>query len=228
MKKALIIDLDNTLYDYTAADKVAFAKLVEAGAKELNVSKELFIENYLKARDTVQERHRRRASSHNRMLYAQMTAELLGKSPMPVALTLYEAYWSAFFSSMTLFDGVEDALTRLKEKGVKLAICTDMLARVQFQKIRALGISKYFDAIVTSEEARAEKPSAVPVQMLLDKLEMRTRDVAFIGDGYERDVLGAKYSGLTPIWFKGDAEKAQNIMIVNSWKDEKLFEMFEK
>lgn len=226
MKKALIIDLDNTLYDYTAADKVAFKALVEVGARELQVSEELFIENYLKARDVVQERHRRRASSHNRMLYAQMTAELLGKSPLPAALTLYEAYWRAFFGSMTLFDGVEDALTRLKENGVKLAVCTDMLARVQFQKIRVLNLSKYFDAIVTSEEARAEKPSAVPVQMLLDKLEMRTRDVVFIGDGYERDVLGAKYSGLTPIWFKGNKDRAQDVLIVDSWRDEKIFEIF--
>ena len=226
MKKALIIDLDNTLYDYTAADKVAFRKLVEIGSKELNVSEEAFNEAYLKARDLVQERHKRRASSHNRMLYTQMTAEILEKSPMPVALTLYEIYWQTFFDSMHLFEGVEEALTRLKNQGIKLAVCTDMLARVQFQKIRVLRISKYFDAIVTSEEARAEKPSAVPVQMLLDKLQMRTREVAFIGDGYEKDVLAAKYSGLTPIWFKGNKEKAKDITIIDSWQDEKLFQMF--
>ncbi len=160
------------------------------------------------------------------MLYTQMTAEILGKSPLPAALTLYEAYWKAFFGSMQIFDGVVEALTELKKRGVKLAVCTDMLARVQFQKIRVLNICEYFDAIVTSEEARAEKPSAVPVQILLDKLEMRTREVAFMGDGYERDVLAAKYSGLTPIWFKGDREKAKDTLVVDSWRDAKLFELF--
>lgn len=226
MKKALIIDLDNTLYDYTSADKAAFQNLVETGAKELNVSEGEFKEAYLKARKIVKERHNRRASSHNRMLYAQMTAEILGKSPMPVALTLYEAYWSAFFGSMKLFDGVTETLTELKKRGVKLGICTDMLARVQFQKIRTLGISEYFDAIVTSEEAREEKPCSVPVQMLLDKLEMKTGEVAFIGDGYEKDVLAAIYSGLVPIWFKGDREKDGDIVVIDSWRDEKIFDMF--
>lgn len=226
MKKALIIDLDNTLYDYTSADRVAFKSLVETGARELNVSEDTFNEAYLKARDIIQERHKRRASSHNRMLYTQMTAEILGKSPLPAALTLYEAYWKAFFASMQIFDGVVEALTELKKRGVRLAVCTDMLARVQFQKIRVLNICEYFDAIVTSEEARAEKPSAVPVQILLDKLEMRTREVAFMGDGYERDVLAAKYSGLTPIWFKGDREKAKDTLVVDSWRDAKLFELF--
>jgi len=226
MKKALIIDLDNTLYDYTAADRVAFKSLVESGARELDVSEDAFKGAYLKARDVVQERHRRRASSHNRMLYTQMTAEILGKSPLPVALTLYEVYWRTFFDSMQIFDGVVEALTELKKRGVKLSVCTDMLARVQFQKIRALGICEYFDAIVTSEEARAEKPSAVPVQILLDKLEMRTREVAFIGDGYEKDVLAAKYSGLTPIWFRGNEEKSDDVITVSSWRDSKLFEMF--
>lgn len=226
MKKALIIDLDNTLYDYTSADKVAFKNLKETGARELDVTEEAFNEAYLKAGAVVKERHDRRASSHNRMLYAQMTAEILGKSPLPVALTLYEAYWSTFFDSMQIYDGVVETLTELKRRGVKLAVCTDMLARVQFQKIRALGICEYFDAIVTSEEAGAEKPSSVPVQILLDKLEMRTNEVAFIGDGYEKDVLAARYSGLTPIWFKGDEEKAKDAIVVNSWRDAKLFEIF--
>ena len=226
MKKALIIDLDNTLYDYTKADKAAMEAVVSFGAKEFSVSEEKFFETYREAKGIIQERHAKRASSHNRMLYAQMTAEMLGTSPLPVALTLYETYWDAFFASMELFDGVTDALTELKSRGVKLGVCTDMLARVQFQKIRTLNLSPFFDAIVTSEEARDEKPSAVPVQMILDKLKVRTGEAAFIGDGYEKDVLGAKYSGLTPIWFKGDPTRAEDVLIVTSWRDTKLFEIF--
>ncbi|MBR3721726.1 MAG: HAD hydrolase-like protein [Selenomonadaceae bacterium] len=226
MKKALIIDLDNTLYDYTKADKIAMEAVVTAGAAEFSVSREEFLKAYMEARNVVKERHAKRASSHNRMLYAQMAAEMLGKSPMPVALTVYEAYWKAFFASMEVFDGVTEALTELKSRGVKLGICTDMLARVQFQKIRTLNLSRFFDAIVTSEEARDEKPSAVPVQMIMDKLKVRTGEAAFIGDGYEKDVLGAVYSGLHPIWFKGDLTRAENATVITSWRDSKLFELF--
>ena len=226
MKKALIIDLDNTLYDYTKADNIAMEAVVSTGATEFAVSREEFLKAYTEAKNVVKERHAKRASSHNRMLYAQMAAEMLDKSPMPTALTLYEAYWSAFFSSMEIFDGVTDALTELKSRGVKLGICTDMLARVQFQKIRTLNLSHFFDAIVTSEEARDEKPSAVPVQMIMDKLKIRTGEAAFIGDGYEKDVLGARYSGLCPIWFKGDPNRADDAIVVTSWRDPKLFELF--
>jgi len=84
----------------------------------------------------------------------------------------------------------------------------------------------FFDAIVTSEEARDEKPSAVPVQMIMDKLKVRTGEAAFIGDGYEKDVLGAVYSGLHPIWFKGDPTRAENATVIASWRDSKLFELF--
>lgn len=228
MKKAAIFDLDNTLYDYDKADRPAMEALIGKGSELLGVSEAEFSVHYEAAKAAVKARHARRAESHNRMLFCQHVAELLGKSPLPCALELYETYWAVFMESMEPYEGALDFLKELKEQGIRTAICTDMMTRVQYRKIRKLGMSEYIDCIVTSEEARCEKPNAVLFQMTLDKLGVMTQEAVFIGDNRGRDVQGALWNAITPVWFVGDRpyEPEDGILTVESYADPRLREMF--
>lgn len=49
-------------------------------------------------------------------------------------------------------------MKQLKEQGVYVGICTNMTAEIQYQKIEKLGITRWIDGVVTSEEAGVEKP----------------------------------------------------------------------
>ena len=61
MKKAVIFDLDNTLYDYDAADKPATKALAEKGSELLGVPVAEFSMYYEAAKTAVKARHARRA-----------------------------------------------------------------------------------------------------------------------------------------------------------------------
>ncbi len=230
MKKAAIFDLDNTLYDYDRADKPAMEALVRKGSELLGVSEADFTVHYDAAKAAVKARHARRAESHNRMLFCQHVVELLGKSPLPYALELYETYWEVFLENMEPYDGAVEFLRELKARGIRTALCTDMMTRVQYRKIRKLGMSEYIDCIVTSEEARCEKPNAVLFQMTLDKLGVLTQEAVFIGDNRERDVQGAIWNAITPVWFVGDRnyEPEEGLLAVTSYRDPRLMEFFQR
>jgi putative hydrolase of the HAD superfamily len=60
---------------------------------------------------------------------------------------------------LTLTAGVRALLTELKSSGHVLGLLTDGRSRTQRNKIRALGVEKWIDEIVISEEFGSAKPN---------------------------------------------------------------------
>ena len=61
----------------------------------------------------------------------------------------FRVYWNAVFAKMTLRPGVAEFLDELRAVGVKVAICTNMLADIQMEKLEYLGIADKVDCLVT-------------------------------------------------------------------------------
>ena len=87
------------------------------------------------------------------------------------------------------------------KKGVKLALVTDLTADVQMKKIAILGLDSYIDAVVTSEEARLEKPLTPIFQLALKKIGIAAKDVWVIGDSIEKDIVGGNGVGASTVLF---------------------------
>ena len=92
---------------------------------------------------------------------------------------------------MKLGVGVLDALKELKRRGFQIAIVSDLTTHIQLRKIHRLGITKYVDFLVTSEEAGSEKPHAIMFLLALNKLDVSPHEAIFVGDNTINDVEGA-------------------------------------
>ena len=190
--RAIIFDTDNTLYPYKPAHKAA-TKAVEIKACDLlGISLEKFNKAFITARLEVKVQLNKTASSHSRLLYYQRTIEILGlNTQILMTLDLEQTYWRTFLANCRLFPEVKEFILDLKNEGVVTAIITDLTAQIQFRKIIYFGLDSYFDYVVTSEEAGADKPSRAPFEIALKKLQIPSEDIWMIGDDSNSDIMGA-------------------------------------
>ena len=228
MVKAVIFDLDNTLYDYEKTNDLAMKELAKIGASLFDVSEEKFLQVYDEAKSFVKQHICvGQASQHNRIFYAQRTAEIFGKGQAHLPLKLYNAYWDNFIEHIELYDGALDFLRELKSHEIRLAVCTDMTAHIQYRKLERLGIADIIDCMVTSEEAGVEKPSPIMFHLTLDKTGTHSSDTIYIGDSFERDIIGAQNVAMQAVWFTaGRTEKSpEDVLNVSDYRDARLREL---
>jgi FMN phosphatase YigB (HAD superfamily) len=191
--RAVLFDLDDTLYDYAGPHRRAMAAVREKMQRLLSVQPQPFEDAFRRAREEVKRMLGDTASSHSRLLYFQRMIELLGLSSQPaMALDLEQTYWRTLLMAAKLFPGAEDTLVELRAAGVQLGLVTDLTAQIQFRKLVYFGIDRYFDAVVTSEEAGVDKVGLKPFELVAAKLGLGREDrVWMIGDA-PCDVIGCR------------------------------------
>jgi len=197
--KGVLLDLDNTLYEYAPCHEYALKNCYERLRKEIEISYEEFSKNYAAARDEVKLKTNYQAASHSRFLYFQNFLEkLFKKTRFNLTIEMEELYWSKFFEKKKLKNGAIDFLKNLREMNLKICIISDLTAKLQFQKIKHLQLTPYVDFIVTSEEAGVEKPHGYIFLCALKKLGLRNSEVIMIGDRDvdEKDIIGARNVGI--------------------------------
>lgn len=92
-------------------------------------------------------------------------------------------------------------MQKLKERGIRIGIGTDMTAHIQYRRLEFLNLSPYIDFIVTSEEAGVEKPTPHLFELCVEKAGVPAGECAFIGDNLTKDVKGAWDNGLKGICY---------------------------
>ena len=209
MIKAVVFDLDNTLYAYDPLDQEAGQRVQDFTCRMLGISKDRYQEAYQFGRAETKRKLGNVAASHNRLLYFQKTLEYMKVKPMPLSLQMYEMYWGTFLEKMQLFPGARSLIDSLCEKGIMIAVCTDLTANIQHRKLIALGLSDDIFCLVTSEEAGREKPASEMFALCLEKLGLPAEEVCYIGDNYSKDIVGAKACGMKAIWFHPEKPAGQ-------------------
>ncbi len=204
MIKAVIFDLDNTLYSYDECNEKATDALRIYACSRYKISAEEFEKAYSWAKAQVKHQLGNTGASHNRMLYMQLFLERIGCSPLDGSLDLYDLYWNTMLENMHAYSYVDELLKLLKESKIKIGILTDLTAHIQHRKIFKLGIDRYVDAIVTSEEAGEEKPASCMFKTMLTKLDVAATEALMVGDSKEKDIEGALGNGIDGILVTSD------------------------
>lgn len=192
--KAVLIDTDNTLYEYEPAHKFAI-KVVSNKIKRLfDVSYPEFQIIYERSKLEVKLQLGNTASSHSRLLYFQRFLENIGcKVNLMLALDLEQTYWRTFLANAPLFDSVDIFLNLLKEENIPLAVVTDLTSHIQLRKLTYFNLEDTFDAVVCSEEVGLDKPNKANFELALKKLNLNeSSDVWMIGDNPATDIVGGK------------------------------------
>jgi len=92
---------------------------------------------------------------------------------------------------LELYDGIEELLKNLKEKGFLLAVATNAYRGSTLESLSHLKVLKYFDSIACYNDVPNGKPSPDMLKKNLEDLNVTTEESLFVGDS-ERDLLAAE------------------------------------
>lgn len=198
MIKNILFDLDDTLFDFHKAEKIALKKTLEKlkiapeekvlrRYSEINLSQWKLLEKGEITREEVKVRR-------YRLLFAEM-----GVFASPEAAA---KYYENFLSQGHIFiDGAEDLLKNLYGK-YRLYIVSNGTAKVQDGRIKSSGIAKYFEKIFISEKIGFNKPSREFFDCCFAEIpDFEKKETVIVGDSLSSDIKGGKNSGIATVWF---------------------------
>lgn len=92
----------------------------------------------------------------------------------------YFAKVDELLPSVGLYEGAQQLLRQLKERGYKLAMVT--AAKTASEDVKRLGIAEYFDEIVTATDITRHKPDPQGMNLALERLGVKPKAAIYVGD----------------------------------------------
>ncbi|MGY5339334.1 HAD family hydrolase [Levilactobacillus spicheri] len=202
MIKAVVFDVDDTLYDQKAPFVAALAPIVQLPSSfDLTPTFQAYRRQSAQAYARVASGSWSTTEMAVRRLNAALHAQDLPPVTPEAALAFQEAYVREL-QHIKLFPGLAAALDRLKER-YQLGIITNGHTDHQLAKVMRLKMHQWIDrdAILTSEEAGLAKPDPQIFTTMNRRLNLRASESVYVGDCYSMDVKAAKQAGWQAFWF---------------------------
>lgn len=102
-------------------------------------------------------------------------------------------------------EGIEDFLKYLKYRGIRTGVVSNIAYAppVVAERIHRLLPENSFEFVITSSNYIFRKPNKRIFDLALEKAQLPSGEVWYVGDQYECDIKGALHAGLLPVWYKG-------------------------
>ena len=186
MIKAVIFDIDNTLFDFVEAKLKACKAVVES----IRTGDEEELLNYfLRGVHGFENPENIRDYLKDKGIYNEGIFE-----------KCCEIYEKVKLECINPYSGVRETLERLKSKDLKLAVVTDAENGDALKRLKKAGLLYYFDVIVSADMTGKRKPEPDSIKMALNKLGVDAKEAILIGDSINRDIEAGKRLGMVTVY----------------------------
>lgn len=219
MKKALILDLDNTLYSWMDGFADSFREQVTFLSLSLGVEKEMILHDFKSIFKKYNSVEVPNAVYQLSIWNAFGLPEQECKQLQEKSLEIFLASWKR---NIKLFPKVEETLNWARKEGFLIFAYSDAFAFWIDFRLSILNIQEYFDNIfamsndkisdsdlVINSEQHCQitlikqsemKPSTLILDRIIDEYKIKKEHTYFVGDSITKDIQTAKQAGICDIW----------------------------
>lgn len=203
MYKHLFIDLDDTLWDTFNNNKESLKEVYDI--YEFNrsyASFEVFFDRWFPYNNHLWDLYRQDKISKQQLVTKRFEhmVEPMGITDPDFIQQLNKEFLQRSSSKSGLLPFALDILHYLQDK-YTLHILSNGFREVQYKKMDNSGLTSFFDKIILSEDAGANKPSKDIFDYALSITNANREDVLMIGDSWEADIVGAHQSNIHQVWY---------------------------
>lgn len=199
--KAIVFDVDDTLYDLSTPFKEA-CKEIFPEEKELDIE-----EAFLASRRYSDAVYSQSLSGEMSMeeMYIYRFQNAFKDCGMQIdaqkALDFQNVYEQKQ-QEIKMTDAMKQLLQSLKGK-VQLGIITNGPEQHQWDKVNALGVQKWIpkEHVFISGALGVAKPDRGIFDLAAEKLGVCAEDACYVGDSFANDIAGARKAGWKAVWY---------------------------
>lgn len=204
--RAVLFDLDDTLFSTTAFARTARANAVRA---MVDAGLGLPVDVVLRELYEVIAEFSSNYDHHFDKLLQRLRPEALEKhNPALIVAAGVAAYHDTKFEELAPFDDVFPLLSGLRRAGMMCGIITHGWTSKQAEKLVRLGLVPYLDpgAVFISDQIGISKPNPKLYQLALGDLGLEPDEVMYVGDSPYHDVAPPNSLGIVTAWAKRAAK----------------------
>ena len=225
MRDILLVDLDDTLLDFSKAEKEALEKVLDVyGIENNKINHQKYYEinrSYWKKYELHEIERELLLSKRFEDFFHLFDKEVDGNK-------VNELYFFYLSQGAYLINNALEFCQKCKDNGYKLIIVSNGVGSVQKPRIEKCGLKKYFDRIYLSEEVGYNKPDIEFFTRVSFDYYQEERMV-MIGDSLSSDIQGGKNFNIPTIWYNPNHLKSDlpdfevdNLMDIFKILEEKL------
>jgi len=118
-----------------------------------------------------------------------------------------------------------EVFTKLKNLGYRLGVISNSDGSIE-RSMNKFGFAPFFDCMIDSHVVGVEKPDSRIFEIALEQIGLPAERCVYVGDNYDRDVIGARRAGLAPVLLDPFAMVTEDdVLRIRALSD--LIEMFQ-
>lgn len=203
MIKAVLIDIDDTIFDFEKCSKNSFLKTLEKF--NLKFKEEDF--SYFNKVNDILWTKQKLGEINIKEVFIKRDYLMDKYFNLDIEKGLFNDLFVKFlYDEIEMVDGIEDLLLYLSDK-YKIFTASNGIYKMQENRLKKSNLDKYFDKIFVSDKIGFEKPDKKFFQKIMDLTKFSNDDLIMIGDSIKSDIIGAKNSKIKSIYFNKDGKK---------------------